>query len=273
MRTTRTGTRIRSAALAAALALAAAGSAAAQQADALLRGFEPTGDWTLLVGGVEMPKAQLFDSQRAQALLILSSEFESPVLVDKAGRAVATLDLMKVAKRPDGTVDLLADAVLEPSGRLVATNRVTAEFSVEGKRAAIRAVDWKLGPLSGADLLASNAAYRWRAGSYAPDPKLLDDLRRRKNVRVLTFFGSWCPHCKEHLPLLLEIERKLEGSGIDFDYYGLPSPFGDEPEANRWDVDAVPTAIVLVDGKEAGRLASGYWSKPEAGLVALLPGS
>jgi len=265
------GTTIRTAAVVAALALVTAAGATAQPADALLRGFEPTGDWKLLVNGAEVAKAKLYDSQRAQALLILTSEFESPILIDKAGRAVATLNLMKVAQRPDGTVDLLADAVLEPASRLTAVDRVTAEFTVEGKRSAIRAVDWKLGPQDGPDLLQSNAEYRWRAGRYTPDAEMLDELKATKGVRVLTFFGSWCPHCKEHLPALLEIERELGASGIDFDYYGLPSPFGDEPEARRWGIDAVPTAIVFVDGVETGRVASGYWTKPEAGLLAVLP--
>jgi hypothetical protein len=80
--------------------LALAGGAAAQPADALFRGFEPTGDWQLVVQGQEVPKARIYDATRAQALLVITSEFASPVLIDRAGRTVATLDLMKVAERP-----------------------------------------------------------------------------------------------------------------------------------------------------------------------------
>ena len=82
-------TSIRTLATSTALALLVAGGAAAQSADALFRGFEPTGDWALVVDGKEAVKAKIYDSTRAQALLIVSSEFASPVLIDRAGRTVA----------------------------------------------------------------------------------------------------------------------------------------------------------------------------------------
>jgi thiol-disulfide isomerase/thioredoxin len=244
--------------------------AAAQPADALFRGFEPTGDWQLVVDGEAVPKARIFDSTRAQALLVLSSAFPSPVLIDRAGRTVATLDLMKVAERADGTVDLLADALLEPAGALE-VGQAEGRFRVGGRAAAVRPLPWKLGPQRGADLLAGDAGYRWRAGRFAPDAEVVRTLRgESRDVRVLTFFGTWCPHCRQHLPLLLDVERELEGGRIRFDYYGLPSPFRGEPEASKWGVDGVPTAIVLVGGREVGRIPASGWARPEVALRDVL---
>lgn len=267
---------IRRFALAAGLALATvalARVAAAQPADALFRGFEPTGDWQLVVQGNAVPKARIYDSTRAQALLVLTSEFDSPVLIDRAGRTVATLDLMKVAERADGTVDLLADAMLEPAGALEIA-RTEGRFRVGGKSAVLRPEPWKLGPQRGAELLAADAGYRWRAGRYAPDAEALSALRgERRDVRVLTFFGSWCPHCREHVPLLLDVERELAGAGVRFDYYGLPSPFAGEPEAAKWGVNGVPTTIVIVGGKEIGRIPNNGWAHPELALRAILRGA
>jgi len=253
--------------------LGPAGGDAAQPADALFRGFEPTGEWQLVVQGREVPKARIYDSTRAQALLLITSEFASPVLIDRAGRTVATLDLMKVAERADGTVDLLADAVLEPAGALEVA-QTEGRFRVGGKAAAVRPLPWKLGPQSGADLLAADAGYRWRAGRFSPDAEALGALRDgARDVRVLTFFGTWCPHCRQHLPLLLDVERELADAGIRFDYYGLPSPFSGEPEARKWGVTGVQTAVVLVGGREVGRIPSSGWSRPELALRDILRGA
>jgi len=252
--------------------LTAAGALVAQPSDALFRGFEPTGDWQLLVEGQEIPKARIYDSTRAQALLVLSSEFASPVLIDRAGRTVATLDLMKVAERGDGTIDLLADALLEPAGSLQ-VGQTEGRFRIGGKAAVVRPQPWKLGQQLGADLLAADAGYRWRAGRYAADADALRALRaERRDVRVLTFFGTWCPHCRQHLPLLLDLERELEDAGIRFDYYGLPSPFNGEPEATKWGVTGVPTAIVLIGGREVGRIPNNGWTRPELALREILRG-
>lgn len=257
-------------ALSAILAALGAPAAPAQQVDALFRGFEPTGEWQLLVAGAAVPKARIFDSTRAQALLILTSEFASPVLIDRAGRTVVTLDLMKVAEREGGTVDLLADAILEPSGTLQ-IGPAEVRFRVGGKQASLRPEPWKLGPQRGADLLDGDAGYRWRAGLFAADSDALAALRgETRDVRVLTFFGTWCPHCRQHLPYLLDLERDLGGARIRFDYYGLPSPFNGEPEAERWGVTGVPTTIVLVGGREAGRIPSNGWTRPELALREIL---
>jgi thiol-disulfide isomerase/thioredoxin len=248
-----------------------ASAAGAQTSDPLLRGFEPSGEWLLVVDGREQPRARIYDSTRAQALLVLSAELPSPVLVDRRGRAVATLDLLKVAERADGTIDLLADALLEPVGALQIRNRTEAHFSVAGKSIALRPTPWSLGDQRGAALLESDAGYRWRAARYRPDAETLERLRgRTREIRVLTFYGSWCPHCRDHLPYLLRVEQELAGSRLRFDYRGVPSQIGSDPEAARWGVGSVPTAIVLVDGREVGRLPANGWTNPERALEALL---
>ena len=47
------------------------------------------------------------------------------------------------------------------------------------------------------------------------------------------------------MPLLLKVEQELAGSKIRFDYYGLPSGFGKEPEAVKYGIGGVPTAILI----------------------------
>jgi len=257
------------------LSLALAASARAQGADSRFSDFAPSGDWILVIDGVEKPKAKIYDSQRAGALLVRSADLDSPVLIDIAGRSVATLDLLKVYERPDGAVDLLADAVLAPAGTFDVVDRTSARFTLAGHEVVLKPHPWLLGAHNGVEVLDSSIGYQWRAKRYEPNAEAIAHLRKLKvkgDVRVLTFFGSWCPHCKEHLPLLLKTEQRLAGSKIHFDYYGLPSGFVGEPEATKWDVSGVPTAIVLVDGKEVGRIPNASWSSPEMALDVILNG-
>lgn len=245
-----------------------AGTASAQ-ADAVFQGFEPTGAWRVAVGGRELPKAEIYDNQRG-ALIVMSSEFSSPLLIEVAGRSVSALQMLKVSKRADGRVDLLADAVLEPVAEL-AVEGLEGRFTLAGKTVLLKPSPYLLGAQSGAALLESNFGYRWRAKSYEPDAAALERLRAdKRDVRVLTFFGTWCPHCAKHVPLLLKLEQRLAGGRIRFDYHGLPNGFTNEPEAKTWRVDSVPTAIVLVGGKEVGRIPATQWSNPEVALDLIL---
>jgi len=255
-------------------AAASAPSAAPQgAADGLFQGFEPSGDWLLTIDGEPAPKARVYELQRAGALLILASQLPSPVLTDSPGRSVAVLDMMKVSERMDGTIDLLADAVLAPAGPLTIVNGKEAHFTVAGHDLVLTNAPWKLGHQKGSDLLDSNAGYRWRANRFEPDRGALERLRgEKREVRVLTFFGTWCPHCKANLPSLLKTEQRLGSSRIEFDYYGLPYGNFDDVEAKRMEIDSVPTAIVFVDGKEAGRIPARSWSNPDLALDLILHG-
>lgn len=254
------------------LGLTGAPRLAAQGSDPLFSGFEPYGEMLLSVDGEAAPKARLYYSKRAQAFLVRSAELESPVLLDVPGRSVVKLDLLKVAERRDGSIDLIADAVLEPAGSYQVNGEGRVDFSVDGRRLSLTQNPHMLGPHSGRELLEHDAYYRFLSNRYTPSGGAVDKLRAAgSRVRVLTFFGSWCPHCREHVPLLLKAEAALDGSGVEFDYYGLPqTKVADEPEAKKYGVTGVPTSIVFVDGKEAGRIPSSGWKHPEVALADLV---
>jgi thiol-disulfide isomerase/thioredoxin len=259
--------RAAAAALLLGAALAHPGSA---QVDAVLQGFEPTGTWRIAVAGKEIPKAEIFENQRAAALIVMSSEFESPLLIETDSRQVSTLQMLKVAKRADARIDLLADAALEPVAEIKVAG-AEASFSLGGKSVVLKPSPYLLGAQPGTTLLESNFGYRWRAKRYEPDAAAIGRLKREnRDVRVLTFFGTWCPHCAKHVPLLLKVEQKLADAKIRFDYHGLPQGFSGEPDAKSWKVDAVPTAIVLVGGKEVGRIPATQWENPEVALDLIL---
>lgn len=257
-----------------ALALVSALPAAAQPADAVLRDFQPTSDYIVVIDGVEAPKAELYQSQVVPGFLIVANQLPSPTLVLPRERSVETVSFVKLIKRDDGVVDIGADAELTPVGPFqVKGDGVT--FTVDGKHVALQQRPYLLGLQHLDDMLAYSADYRRKADAYKPDAGALQAIRKAdgKQVKVRVYFGSWCHFCKEYVPKMLKVAEELKGSAIDFEFYGLPQGFGDEPIAKRDDIRGVPTGLVYLHGKEVGRIESHQWSDPEGALRDLVAGS
>lgn len=258
-------------ALVAPLALAIALASVALHAQGGPQGgrFELNGDFLVEVDGKASPKATLYFSAAAKAYLVIAPELASPVSVSAGTGQVESLDLMKVA-RQDGFVDLLPGATLAPEGRWEFAGEELV-FRVGAKAVRLKPRPWLLGSHTGSEVLAHDPGYGRKASLYKPIADVLSRVRAAKQeVRVLAFFGSWCPHCKDHLPSMLKVEQALAGSTVRFDYYGVPSPFNKEPEAKKWAVNGVPTAIVLVGGREVGRISGNQWGSPEMAIYDLL---
>ena len=258
-----------------ALAVVAALPARGQQAtpsDSVLRGFQATGEYVLLVNGQADAGSEVFVNRNIPAYLILPTTL-SPILITPGAGTVAIVPKAKIVRQKDGTVDLLADAVTKPQGKLViGDGRV--DFTTEGKKAALGPKPPLLGLKKSAELKKHSPEYVQGAKAYSPNPVSIAKLKSQAApVRVLVFFGSWCPHCKEMLPHLLRVEDEIRGSKIQFDYRGIPRDFKD-PEVQRLNVGTVPTAVVY-DGKgrEIGRITNNDWTAPEVALSVMLGGA
>lgn len=260
-------------ALAAVLALATVLAAAAQRvpADNVLRDFQRTGDYVLVINGKPAP-AEIYQSQRAAALLVVSSAFPSPVLLSPGLGVAQTVNLMKVDKKPDGSIDLLSDAVLAPQGPIDLQDE-EVHFKADGISAALVPTPPLLGLRRVDEVTAHNPEYLPRAASYVPNPQAVAALKKaQRPVVVRIFYGSWCPHCREMVPHAIKLEQLLKGAKIRFQYFGLPQRFGTDPPAVQNHIKAVPTGIVYVNGKEIGRITNTAWTAPETTLVAILAG-
>lgn len=235
--------------------------------------FEPVGDFLLVVDGKEQPKAETFRASATAQILVLSSALPSPVLLSPGATSVETLQLMKVAKQPSGLVNLFEGATLAPQGsfRLEGEN---VAFTADGHAAVLKPRPPLLKNQTAAALLAYSPAYVRYAKAYQPEGAMLKALRaaRKEPVKVQVFFGSWCPHCTQYVPRLLKAQELLVAAPIQFEYYGLPRfpEFKNDPEAKRLGLNAVPTAVVWVGGREAGRITGGGWSNPEVTLKDIL---
>src|SRR4051794_13206792 len=140
--------------LALGLLLATAASAQAVPSDAVLRGFEPSGEYMLVVDNKLASAAEIYQNDKIPAFLIISSALPSPVMLTPRTSAVESVNLMKISKQKDGSVDLLADAVLAPMGQFQIAGESIA-FTIQGKKASLDPKPALTGTRKGADLLAS----------------------------------------------------------------------------------------------------------------------
>lgn len=229
-----------------------------------------TGEWVVLVDGQASPQAEVFLAQRARSLVLLVPELSSPVRLNVGTRDVELLDLMGVGRPSDIEVELLGQRSLSREAPFqVAGDEVV--FRVASREVRLKPRPWLIGEKSGREVVAHDPVYGRKAAAYTPIGDVIAGLRNVKGeVEVLVFFGSWCPHCKDHVPYLVGIEEKIGNGKVRFRYQGLPNNFGNLPEAQRFNVRAVPTAIVLVGGQEVGRIPASRWSSPESAIYDIL---
>lgn len=249
--------------------LAAAAPAAAQTPDPMFQGFEPVGSFALTVDGQGVPGAEIYQSERARAILVLSSHLEAPVLVNLRSRRAETVGFMSLAKRPDGSIDVLADAPIQPLAALeVGGDGVS--FPYQGKTVALTNRESLTGRQSAEALTDYDPSYAREAEAYQPNRSLVAELEKEKTpVRVQVFFNSKCGVCKQMVPRIIKLDQTLDGSKIAFDYYGVPDSYKD-PELEKKDVHGVPTGIVYVNGKEVGRIVGNEWRVPELAIKNVL---
>jgi len=240
--------------------------------DAGIQGFSASGEYQFLLAGELRPKAEIYFSQRAAAFLVISSDLDSPLLLSQRTGQVQTVHIMKVARRDNGTIDLLAGATLGLAGsfRLDGTDVV---FDVGGKQGRLHQKAPLVGLHQRAELVEHSPEYLEGAAAYTPDNGTLARLRRQQApVKVRILFGSWCHFCKRFLPNAIKVDEILAGSKVAFEYYGLPQPPAawKDPEAVRLKVTGVPTGIVYINGKEAGRIQGGDWAQVERRIATLI---
>ncbi|MEM8963586.1 MAG: thioredoxin family protein [Acidobacteriota bacterium] len=245
-----------------------------QPSDAVFSGFVPNSDFTFELDGAKLDNVEVFFAQRIPAYLIVAppAVFAQPLLVEPRTRMVKRVPLMKMLRKGDGSVDILADAVFRPVGPIQLDGK-SVTFTVDGQSARLAERPDIVGDFTGAELRVADPGYAFAAEQYTTDSAVIAKLRsEQRDVKVTVFFGSWCPFCKRHLPYMLGVEEALGDSKIAFDYVGLPKNL-DNPRAKAKKVRGVPTAVITVNGKEVGRVTNQGWNKPESALSSLLGGT
>ncbi len=259
--------------LAVALILGTSTAAAQAPADAVFSGFKRNGEFLFELDGEDLKHAEIYLSDRAASYLVIAPELASPLLISPRAGSVESVSFMKVMKRDDGTIDLLADASFNRLGAFrIAGQEIV--FKVKDQDAKLKAKPPLLGSQDAEALRGYKPEYAQLADEYTPEARYLGNLRSQESpVRVRVYFGTWCPVCGRLVPRLLRLENELEGSRVHFEYYGLPQPMSDDPVTKREDLHGVPTAIVYVGDKEVGRLTGGDLNAPEKSITRLVLGA
>jgi thiol-disulfide isomerase/thioredoxin len=196
----------------------------------------------------------------------------APVMVKIRDGQVQTVDLMKVNRRNDGTVELLPGSTLASQGAFqVSADRSGIQFSVDGRQGELKEKPPLLGSQDIAGLTEHSPEYRRSADVYSPSDPIVNKLKEQsEDVQVRIFFGTWCGACKQMVPRIMKVAERLEGSKITFDFYGLPRGIAGDPEAAKVDIHAVPTGVIYLDGEEIGRIEGAGWRVPELAINNLL---
>lgn len=248
---------------------ATAATAVARDADPFFSGFEPDSTWQIAIDGKISERGEIWVAQKAGNSLVFDlPEFGEVILLQPRQRSVEAVARDAWFVQPDGTGAVAADVAPRNEGTFDFVNEQVS-FNYGGKRLELREAPYQLGPKTMGELLASNAHYRFASARYRPSEPIIRNLRGLSTkVQVKVFFGTWCPHCSEVLPKLFSVVQALEGSGLTFSFHGLPKGegFSTDPESKKYSIRGVPTAVVLVDGKEVGRIDGGSWRIPELGL-------
>ena len=251
----------------------AAVAAVAQQipADPVLRDFEPFGEYVLEIAGAPLPGLKMFRSTKAgSAVLITGTGIPAPLLLMPRERVVQRVPAGKVVVGGDGVAFVLADAEPVKESAFAVDGR-DLTFTIGGRPARLREKPYLLGLHPAADLTRHDWGYGFRSKRYTPSAPVVQSLRQTKTpVRVRIYFGSWCPHCSETVPKIMRVAEALAGTPVQFEYYGLPTGFGNEPEAKRMNITGVPTGVIFRNGKEIARVSGHEWGIPELALKKAL---
>ena len=239
--------------------------------DTKVADFEMVG-YEIELDGKEVEDSEVFQSRTTGSFLVMTSQLSAPVLIKLREARVETLNLMKVNRTADGTVELLPGSTLEVQAPFTLTaDRRALEFNVDGKQGLLRERPPLLGHQNVAGLEEHSPEYRVKADAYSPSDPIVAKLRDQSDeVTVRVFFGSWCSHCKQMVPRIMKVAEQLEGSKITFDFYGMPPFSTPDAYAQESGINSVPTGVILLQGKEIGRISGSGWKVPELAINNLL---
>lgn len=127
------------------------------------------------------------------------------------------------------------------------------------------------------DLLAKDTAFKWyqkQQEGYTPGTEIVSGIKSKAGeVQYLVFGGTWCGDTRFLLPKFFSL---LDAAGVTDEHVTLvgvdysKKAIGNLSET--FNIQRVPTFIVLKDGKEIGRVVeygtSGQWDKELNDIVS-----
>lgn len=246
--------------------LAVAGSSGAAPG---VKGWGESPGWDLYKGGVEDPLARVFQSPDYQKYLVLPGQGD-PIVLTLRSKEVQVILRTQVALADD-------EAAITGSGKPEAPF-VRKESDILFKAGG---ADFRLAPepplvgeFTAAQILDRKKDYLEAARAYRPKSGALTLLKNaRTPTEVVAFFGSWCSHCKKHIPQLIKALDAAANPNIKVRFVGISEDLS-QPEAliTQFAISKTPTIVVTAGGREIGRIVEEPKGAIEEDLALLLMG-
>ncbi len=129
-----------------------------------------------------------------------------------------------------------------------------------------------VGPASREAILEHVPAWQDLVAAYQPKPEALDKLRGLgREIRIEVYFGSWCSDSMAHVSAFFKILDLVDTPLLQPAYFGVPEAKDKRaPYTEGKDIVKLPTFIIIVDGREAGRIVETPRKTVEEDLVTIL---
>jgi len=237
--------------------LLAGSSVRAQGPPPVPRPWTENFDHLIEVNGAPSAEARLFNARGRPAMLLLAPELKTPLVIDLQKRQVNAVPAEAVKELPEGQgVELVAE-VAETSPAPYTKDGETVIFYWSGMRTRITRKPPLVGDVTLENVLARLPIYRKGMDAYEPAVSDVSYLKKYGSpVKVLIFFGSWCPHCRQTIPRFLKSLEAAGNANIALSFTGVPMPFRDYPPAQEKQVKGVPTFIIYAGDREIGRFSA-----------------
>jgi hypothetical protein len=129
-----------------------------------------------------------------------------------------------------------------------------------------------VGPTVREAILEHCPAWTDHVAAYQPKPEALDKLRALgREVRIDVYFGSWCSDSETHISAFFKVLDLVDSPLLRATYVGIPEAKDERaPYYQGRDITKLPTFVVIVDGREAGRIVETPERSVEEDLVRIL---
>jgi len=128
------------------------------------------------------------------------------------------------------------------------------------------------GPITRATLESFAEWKDLRAQDYTPDVAAVNAIHNAlRDVEVLAFVATWCPDSRREVPRFLKILDQAGFGGTHLTLYGLDRTKKDaEGLTVKWQIERVPTFILIRGGHEIGRIVERPSTTLETAMVEML---
>lgn len=129
-----------------------------------------------------------------------------------------------------------------------------------------------VGPTSREAILEYVPAWVDLVAAYQPDPGAVDKLRGvGREVVIEVYFGSWCSDSMAHVSAFFKVLDLADTPLVRAEYYGIPEAKDKRAPYERGrKIVKLPTFVIMVDGREAGRIVETPKKSVEEDLVRIL---